>query len=287
MTLPASDTTITYPDGDTHSVGIVLHVEPLPDDRAAVLLDRTAFHPVDTAWPDQPADRGIMRFGAEVRTIADGITGGIHEGALHLGQDLPVRTGTPDWVFVVAHIIDGEPPEVGDEVHVDIDAEHRHALSAAHTACHLAALALDQALADAWRKPVQLDALGNPAFDQLAIQSSRIAENQSTDVYRIGKSLRRKGFAAEALDHPAAISAHANETLAAWIDAGGAVAIEREADTLSARRRWVCQLAQGRTDIPCGGTHLSDLRELGTVRAALTVTAADGAVELTMLTTVS
>ena len=54
MSLPASDTIVTYPDGDLTSAGIVTLVEPLPDGRTAVVLDRTAFHPVDPVWPDQP-----------------------------------------------------------------------------------------------------------------------------------------------------------------------------------------------------------------------------------------
>ena len=54
MPLPESDTLVSYPDGDVASTGTVVHVEPLPDGQSAVLLDRTAFHAVDTAWPTSP-----------------------------------------------------------------------------------------------------------------------------------------------------------------------------------------------------------------------------------------
>ncbi|GAA2723328.1 hypothetical protein [Cellulomonas aerilata] len=112
------------------------------------------------------------------------------------------------------------PPAVGEHIRVDVDQDHRAGLSAAHTACHLAALAA------AWTKPVPTDALGNPAFDALAIQSSRIQPYRSVDTYRIGKSLRRKGFTTTTLDDPSAVAERVNAQLAHWIGAGGAVRIE-------------------------------------------------------------
>lgn len=287
MTLPTTDTVVTYPDGATTSTGTVLHVEPLAEGRSAVLLDTTACHPVDTAWPDQPADRGALTTAQGTQPILDAVTGGVHDGALHLGADLPVRTGTPGWTFVVAHVVDGPPPAVGDAVRVEVDPEHRAALSAGHTACHLAALALDAALAGAWSKAAPTDALGNPAFDALAIQSSRIHPHGSTDVYRIGRSLRRKGFAPTVLEDPVAVGERVDAQLAQWVAAGGAVRVERSDDALSAHRTWVCDLPDGRTDIPCGGTHVRDVAELGAVTVTLTVQEVDGGLELTMETVVT
>ncbi|WP_395244901.1 metal-dependent hydrolase [Agromyces sp. MMS24-K17] len=290
MPLPHADTLVTYPDGDTTSTGVVLHVEPLGDGRSAVLLDRTAFHPVDTAWPDQPADRGALHAGAGAFPIVDGLTGGIHDGVLALGADLPVRTGTPDWTFVVAHVVDGDAPAVGDEVRVEVDAAYRAALSAGHTACHLAALALDAALADAWTKPAPTDALGHPAFDSLAIQSSRIEPHGSVDVYRIGKSLRRKGFDAATLTEPdavAAVAARANELLAGWIAAGGAVRIERDDEALSARRTWACDVDGRHVTIPCGGTHVDGVAALESVEVALEAEPVEGGLQLAMRTKVT
>lgn len=284
MALPMTDTTVTYPDGATTSSGTVLHVEPLSDGRSAVLLDTTACHPVDTAWPDQPADRGTLTTSQGSQPIVDATTGGIHDGELHLGADLPVRTGTAGWIFVVAHIIQGAPPTIGESAQIDVDQNYRAALSAAHTACHLAALALDAALAPAWSKTAPTDALGNPAFDALAIQQSRIHPHRSVDTYRIGKSLRRKGFTPTALDDPAVVAEQVNTQLARWIAAGGAVRIERDDHTLSARRTWVCELPEGLTDIPCGGTHAHDLTQLSDITASLTTREISGGVELIMET---
>ncbi len=284
MPLPETDTLIAYPDGATTSTGTVLHNESIDGGRTAVILDTTAFHPVDTAWPDQPADRGTLTTGAGTRPILDAVTGGIHDGRLHLGADLPVRTGTEGWTFVVAHIIEGSPPEVGATADVRVDEGYRAALSAGHTACHLAALALDIALADAWTKPAPTDSLGNPAFDSLAIQRSVIGEHRSTDIYRIGKSLRRKGFNPAVLDDPDAIAATANQHLAAWVAAGGKVGIERDAPALSARRNWTCELGLESARIPCGGTHLTNLDQFASITVALTVVDVEGGRELTMNT---
>ena len=284
MTLPTADTAVTYPDGATASTGTVLHVEALGEGRSAVVLDVTAFHPVDTAWPDQPADRGTITTGAGTQRIVDAVTGGIHDGQLFLGSDLPVRMGTEGWTFVVAHIIEGTAPTEAESAQIDVDQNYRAALSAGHTACHLASLALDAALADSWTKPVSTDALGNPAFDSLAIQSSRIGENGSTDEYRIGKSLRKKGFTAAALDDPDAVAERVNAQLSTWISAGGAVSIERGEQSISARRTWVCELPEGRTDIPCGGTHLNELSDLAQVSVELIRSEVTGGLELRMNT---
>lgn len=287
MGLPATDTVVTYPDGDVTSTGTVLHHEPLGDGRVAVLLDTTACHPVDTAWPDQPADRGVLRTSEREWPIVDALTGGVHDGRLHLGADLPVRTGTEGWTFVVAHVVEGPPPALGESVDVAVAVDLRAALSAGHTACHLAALALDRALADAWTRDVPLDSLGSPAFDSLAIQRSRIVPHGSVDDYRVGKSLRKRGFQASALEDPSDVAERTNQQLAAWLAAGGPVRVERDDAALSARRTWVCELPEGRTDIPCGGTHVSDLTELAGVRVSLAVEQVPGGIELRMETAVA
>lgn len=285
MALPQHDTLVSYPDGAIASTGTVVHVEPLVDGRSAVILDRTALHPVDTAWPDQPADRGELRLADRALPVVDAVMGGVHDGTLLLGRDLPVRTGTEGWVFVVAHVIEGEPPAEGEVVEVVVDAELRGALCAGHTACHLASLALDGALADAWTKDAPRDALGHPAFDQLAIVTSRIHEHGSIDTYRIGKSLRRKGFAPAALDALAAVEERANVALATWVAAGGAVRIERDDEAITARRTWVCALPEGEVRIPCGGTHVDDLAVFASLKVALERREVEGGLELVMTTT--
>ncbi|MFE7845989.1 metal-dependent hydrolase [Microbacterium sp. NPDC057407] len=280
-------TAVTYPSGALTSTGTVLHVADAGDGRTAVILDRTAFHPVDTAWPDQPADRGTLRWAGGEASVVDAVVGATEGGALLLGPDVPVRTGTEGWTFVVAHVVEGDAPTVGDVVDVEVDGGVRAALSAGHTACHLASLALDEALAGAWRKDVPADALGAPAFDALAIAESRILPDGSRDVYRIGKSLRRKGFDPAALDDLHDLAARVDGRLAEWIRAGGAVRIEADGPALADRRTWVCELPGAQARIPCGGTHVAALSELETATVGFELTPVEGGLQLVMTTTVA
>ena len=117
---------------------------------------------------------------------------------------------------------------------------------------------------------------GHPAFAHRRLPIHRH--------YRIGKSLRRKGFAPTSLDDPSAVADRVNAQLVQWIKAGGAVRIERDDTALSTRRTWVCELPNGLTNIPCGGTHLRDLAELSDITTSLTTAEIDGGLELVMET---
>ncbi|MHA7241191.1 alanyl-tRNA editing protein [Arthrobacter sp. TMS1-12-1] len=287
MTLPTTDTRVTYPAGATEEASRVLHVDTRAG-RRAVLLDTTAFHPVDHAWPDQGADRGILMAGDRSWAVTDCVVGATDGTVLYLGADAPVRKGTEGWAFVVAHLIDGaeeDGPAEGDDVVVRVDAAHRAAVSAGHTGCHLASLALNRALAGRWKKDVAPDALGAPNFDALAIDTTVIREFGSLDRYRLGKSLRRKGFTVDGLD-PEATAAAVNATLAEWTATGASIGIEADGSGLTGRRRWVCDLPGERAEIPCGGTHLTSLAGVG-VTVRLELTEADGTPVLQMDTRVT
>ena len=190
--------------------------------------------------------------------MRDAVVAATDGEVLHLGADIPVRKGTEGWAFVVAHLVDeGTAIAEGDEVEIEADAATRHALSAGHTACHLAALALNRVLADRWSKPAREDALGSPDFDGAAIASSRIVPNGSVDRYRLNKSLRRAGFDTASLQGDLDGLRHAVAAqLEQWIATGATVRVERDGDGLTDRRSWVCELPDGTARIPCGGTHL-------------------------------
>ncbi|TFD33900.1 metal-dependent hydrolase [Cryobacterium cryoconiti] len=293
MTLPSVDTQVDYPAGLTRTTATVLHVEPQADGRVAVLLDATPVHPVDAGWPDQGPDRAVLRVAGAELTVLDCIVGATDGSALHRGRDIPVPKGTPGWAFVVVHLVegaalvDGAALAEGQTVEVVVDADYRHRMSAGHTACHLAALALNRALADRWKKEVRADSLGHPDFDGTAIDVSLIRENGSVDTYRLGKSLRRKGFAAEGVaEHLAGIESAVNAALAEWVATGASVRIDRDGPLLTDRRYWVCELPAHSVRIPCGGTHVSSLDELGAVRVALSTSEVDGTTVLTMETVV-
>lgn len=280
MTLPASDTVVTYPQGDTTAEARVLHVESLDDGRSAVLLDRTACHPVDAGWPDQGPDRAVLDAGDVAIEVLDAVVAATDGENLFLGADIPVRKGTDGWAFVVAHIVDADAGLTeGDTVTVEVDEAYRAAVSAGHSACHLASLALNAALAGAWSKE-------NRGFDATANVTSLITENGSVDTYRIGKSVRKAGFDPAPLDDPDAVAAAVNATLAGWISTGGAIRIERDGDGLTDRRYWVADLPGGTARIACGGTHVSTVEELGTVTVSLETQQLEGALGMTMRTAV-
>jgi Ser-tRNA(Ala) deacylase AlaX len=299
LTLPHDDTLVSYPSGELTTSATVVHTEPLPDGRIAVLLDRTTSHPVDAGWPDQGPDRAVLRLesshGAAGFPVVDCVVGATDGSVLYLGRDIPVPKGTDGWAFVVVHILDGAAaveadadaaaPVEGDTVDIAVDGDYRHALSAGHTACHLASLALNRAVADRWRKEIRPDGLGNPDFDGAANDVSLIREYGSTDTYRLGKSLRKKGFTTDGfVEALGDVQAAVNASLAEWVATDAAVRVDRDGDRLTDRRSWVCELPDHTVRIPCGGTHLTSLGELGGLRAELSVTDVDGTMVLTMET---
>lgn len=289
MPFPVADTRVTYPTGDLVASARVLTVEPAGDGRLAIVTDVTSIHPVDAAWPDQPADHGVIRANGAEFEVVDAVVAATDGEALHLGDGIPVRKGTEGWAFLVAHLIEtpasGAAPAEGDAVEIEADGALRRALSVGHTACHVASLALNQAVRGRWGKPAREDALGAPDFDGLAIQTSRIEPGGSVDRYRLNKSLRRAGFDTNGLaDELVELETSVNATLADWTAAGGDVRIERDGDGLTDRRRWVCALPAGTANIPCGGTHAGSLAELAAVRVRLAIEDEGGTPVLVMTT---
>lgn len=284
MTLPTQDTQVTYATGTTRGDGVVLHSEPRTDGTAVVVLDSTPAHPVDAGWPDQGPDHGRLVVEGRELNLVDCVVAATDGKELFLGHDIPVSKGTEGWSFVVAHVVNGAPPAEGSTASVVVDEARRQALSAGHTACHAASLALNDAMAGLWKKEVRPDALGAPDFDALAISSSAITEYGSVDVYRLGKSLRRKGFVTQDLDVDA-VQSSANEKLTSWIGSGAGVTIERDGELLTDRRYWTCTLPEGTARIPCGGTHVGSLSEFATITVVLELEDDGGTPVLRMVTT--
>ncbi|GAA1947128.1 metal-dependent hydrolase [Agromyces allii] len=290
MTLPAQDTRVTYPSGELVQRAVVLHVEPLADGRVAVLTDVTSFHPVDAAWPDQPADVGTIAVDGTESAVLDAVVAATDGTDLFVGSDIPVRKGTEGWAFLVAHLVDaGAAIAEGDEVVITADPAARHALSLGHTACHAASLALNAALESRWSKPARTDALGRPDFDGIAIASSRIEPFGSVDRYRLNKSLRRAGFdVASLVDEDLDVLAQTvTATVVWWISSGSPVRVDRAGDALTDRRTWVAELPDGTAEIPCGGTHVGSLGALGEARIAFELVDDEGTPVLEMRTRVT
>jgi alanyl-tRNA synthetase len=281
-------TLVTFPSGATEGASAVLAVAALPAAAAGeaprgtgVIVDTTPFHPVDHTWPDQPGDSGTVLVDGVAYPVLDCVTGALGpDGAFAVGADIPVRRGDESWTWLVVHVLDAGPElesAVGSQALLRVDAARRRALSAAHTGCHLTALALNEALAGRWqRAPGREDAFGRPDFDSIAMDSSRMDEHASTDRYRIGKSLRKKGFDPEGLaDALPQLAETVNARLAGWVAADAPVRVEvlggEKSAQLTARRAWVCELPEGTASIFCGGTHLERLGELAELHCSLSL----------------
>ena len=271
MPIPHTDSLVSYPSGALSERATVLQVTARAE-HVLVLTDVTPFHPVDPRWPDQGPDLGTMSFDGHSVAVIDCVVGATEQSSLFVGDALPVRRGEPGWAFVVVHTLstDGPVPIEGEQVTLAVDAAHRAALSAGHTGCHVAALALNAALAGRWRKSVSTDGLGHPDFDQLAIVSSRIVPHGAVDRYRLGRSLRKKGFDVEGLaDELPAITAAANHTLTGWVALGAPIDLLVSGPRLTDLREWVCSLPEGTQRIPCGGTHLRSLADVAGIGVEL------------------
>ncbi|MEZ5119947.1 MAG: hypothetical protein R2686_08610 [Candidatus Nanopelagicales bacterium] len=257
-------TIVDFPAGVVSGTGTVMRVGPVGT-AIGVVTDRTPFHPVDPFWPDQPADAGTLN-GAPV---VDCLVGAIDDdGTLTVGTSIEARRGDPSHTWVVVHVVEPvDAPQVGQLVDLEVDPVRRSALSRAHTSCHVVALALNKVVADLWRKDVVLDGIGNPDFDKIALTESRMTPDEARDTYRLGKSLRKKGFdTAGFRESLESVAQRVDAQVQAWIDADASVEIETEGPHLTDMRRWCCHVPEGTFEIACGGTHVTSLRELGSVR---------------------
>lgn len=268
-----ASTIVSFADGSVTGEGVVTRVES-SSDGAVVVVDATPFHPVDHTWPDQPGDSGELTAGDARADVAEAVmAASSDDGDFAVGSEIPVKRGAEGWTWLVGHRLAAAAPEwlvPGAKVSLSVDAARRAGLSRGHTACHLASLALDLAVADLWRKDPGADALGNPDFESRANQSSRIHEDGAVDEYRLGKSLRRAGFDTETFAATLVErEAHINAQLATWVASAATSRIVTEGSSIVDRRRWHCDLPDGEAVILCGGTHVESLSEFASISVTL------------------
>lgn len=270
-----SSTVVSFAEGSLRGDSTVIRVEPIGD-AAVVVVEATPFHPVDHTWPDQPGDAGLISAGGDSAavSVSEAVMAAISdEGEFAVGAEIPVRRGADGWTWLVAHRLEGAAPEwltPGAKVRLVVDDARRAGLSRGHTACHLASLALDLAVAELWRKDPGEDALGTPDFEGRANQSSRIHEDGSLDEYRLGKSLRKAGFDTEAFAATLADrETRINTQLAAWVASAAESRIVTDGPTIVDRRRWHCDLPEGEAVILCGGTHVGSLAAFASITVTL------------------
>ncbi|MGL4478648.1 MAG: hypothetical protein ACRCVK_10525, partial [Aeromonas veronii] len=68
----------------------------------------------------------------------------------------------------------------------------------------------------------------------------------------------------------ALIEEKVNQQLADWIAAGSEIRRSRAGEAIIDSRYWHCTLEGQEVTIPCGGTHVASLAELGEVKVELT-----------------
>jgi alanyl-tRNA synthetase len=268
-------TIVTFAGGSLAETARVLLVAEASG-QVLVVTDRTPFHPQSLTWPDQPGDRGSLALAdgglVTVRDSREAVlnvaTGMLLAGDAAQGQ----KRGDPDLRAVVLHWLDAGPvPKLGEVVGLTVDQTYRDALSLQHTGVHLAALALNQCAAPFWTKEGQdPDTLGFPNLDQAAVTRSEIGVSASLDVYRLGKSLRKKGFDRDAFvadlsDRAATI----NATLTTMLASPAPVSLTPTEGQLGDRRFWSTELNGRPVSMPCGGTHVADLSQIARITVTL------------------
>jgi alanyl-tRNA synthetase len=244
---------ITYPAGSTAESSTVVAVGGMGP-HVLFAVERTPCHPESPRWPDQPADRCTLTGPSEQASV-ECLEGYLRGAELGLGE-LP--DGESQAIRCVVHRAPANLAiELGEEVTVSVDQHYRESVSRSHSRCHLASLALNAALADAWRKePPARDSLGNPDFDKLAILTSRIDEHGSVDAYRVGKHVRKAGFSADALSEPEALAQEVERIAGRWLRSTPTISVTPGICRLEERRTWSCELPEGTASFPCGGTHV-------------------------------
>ncbi|MGW3306794.1 metal-dependent hydrolase [Streptomyces sp. NPDC001073] len=285
-----SSTRIVFPAGQTEASSRIVHLHRLtptaaaPEERGAsgavrspdpgrwvVITEQTPFHPLDHTWPDQPGDSGQLVVDGETLTVDDCLTAACptEGGSLAVDGQITARRGSKDHYWYAAHVLsDAHDSQdlrglAGADAHLRVDTARRRSLSTAHSVCHLVGLAINTAFRERWRQQVTTDGLGRPDFDALAIASSRLTESGSTDVHRLGSSLRRRGFVADGLaDVLPGLVDEVSATVHGWLAADAPITVTADGDRLEDTRTWTCTLPEGTHHTHCGGTHPERTGEL-------------------------
>ena len=267
-------TAVTFAGGSLHEAALVVFTAEVAGEWL-VVTDRSPFHPVSLSWPDQPGDRGWLICGTTRFKVLDSREGLLNRrtGVLSVGEEArALKRSDPDLTSVVLHVTEAAPTTKA--VTLEVDATFRAALSLQHTGVHLAALALNRVAAGFWSKdPQDPDSLGAPNLDKAAVTRSEISEEASTDHYRLGKSLRKKGFdAAGFLANLPARATELNAALRGLLATSAPIRISPAEGPLADRRLWSTRLNGAEVAMPCGGTHLADLVELTEIMVSIAPT---------------
>lgn len=281
------ETIVTYPAGAEREKAEITGTYRGEDgDGLLIVTDVTPFHPVDPWWPDQPSDRGLVLIdGKEFEVLRAVLVGvGSETGEIRLGDVSGIKRADESWRWFVGHHVRGLSADLvgpGTSCELVVDHSYRAAISVGHTGCHIAALALNAVLNPFWRKEAEKDSWGHFDFDQMAMETSRIGEYESTDDYRVGKSLRKRGFQPDEFwrrfDSLAPeVTKIANEI----VQGGGAITVAPSRTRFHDRRTWQIEYRGMQIKIPCGGVHPEKLSEIRRIEIQLVKGEPDGTMRM-------
>ncbi|QIA62584.1 alanyl-tRNA editing protein [Vibrio astriarenae] len=263
---------------NTWSLSAQVQLVKHEEGKTYLIANQTPFHPVSHIWPDHPADRGEVIVDGHTYSVVDCLVGAVELATqdLHVDKAIPVKRDEFGWAFVVVHVLEQElTPVIGANVEFNVDKNYQQALSRGHSAGHLAYLALNKVLVEGgyWRKKAdRKDPHGNYDFNSYAQETSFVTEDQCIDLYRLGKTLRKRGLnRADMLTDLPDIMLQVNQQLESWLAGGADVAMECQGEALTNSRYWHCDLGEeAPAVIPCGGTHVQSLQEYAEINVQLT-----------------
>ena len=248
-----------------------------------LVTDQTPFHPVSHIWPDHPADKGTVTIGGETIVVEDCFVGAVNltNGQLFVDKAIPVKRNEPGWVFVVVHCLSNTTaisPAEGEKVTLTVDKAYQQSLSRGHSAGHLAFLALNKVLSTEgyWRKEAdRKDPHGYNDFNSYAQETSFVTPDQCLDSYRLGKTLRKRGLnSVEMVEKLTEIETLVNQQVKFWLALQSKVDMVCDGDHLTDSRYWRCDLGESiPVTMPCGGSHIDGLSDLGSMQVTLKETA--------------
>ncbi len=273
--IPQTSTQITYPSGATQARSTIEDVVQKPGNNHAIgiVTKVTCMHPRDFRWPDQPADRGSLLINGKLVSVTDTVKARVIEGGYQIDKDITLQRGkeSSEATLVVIHCLDEMiDARTGDNVDISVDQDYRFSISSGHSASHLLTLGLNEVLSDFWKKVPRIDENGFPAFTEMTLVKSEISEFACQDTFRIGKSLKKKGFDAELLwQSLPEIEMKLNEFIDNIVSDNSAKVLMRPSEcSINEHRKWHLDANRSYTK-SCGGTHLTNFSQISHMRVAL------------------
>ncbi|OCQ54258.1 Alanine--tRNA ligase, organellar chromatophore [Photorhabdus australis subsp. thailandensis] len=246
------------------------------EDGILLITQDSPFYPKNYKWPDQLHDNGIISIGDKELAVTKVYTAGLFNDHLYIDQEITKQATSPEKIIPVHYIPDlqefSERDLIGKTVTLSVNYETRYRVSAAHSMAHFMSLALNKATNHIWSKVYDTDDLGNYNLDKAAIYQSSITELKSVDIYRFGKSLKKKGFDKNILiENLDKINREVNSTLNNWLTQGAEITVEYKSKEISDTRLWKSTIDSTVVTIPCGGTHINNINEVKEVNVEIKI----------------